>query len=190
MLYRIVYECGEQHYNAYELTYYYYSTSSFVVRLATLEALQSRLCDLLGVLYFWRRDFYVFFERLFCFYTPPHTLRAFRTAIKRIDDLAFGVFANRPWAEDWKIRFKPPQFTPSFLHYNIAETLRCSRSDSTECRRTISLAQASHFSPRHVYTLPPLSRFRRQFDLRVLPSTLSLVTGSALIPPNPNQPLY
>lgn len=121
MLYRIVYECGEQHYNAYELTYYYYSTSSFVVRLATLEALQSRSCDLLSVLYFWRRDFYVFFERLFCFYTPPHTLRAFRTAIKRIDDLAFGVFANRPWAEDWKIRFKPPQFTPSFLYYRSAE---------------------------------------------------------------------
>lgn len=53
--------------------------------------------------------FYVSFERLFCFYTPPHILKAFRTAIKRIDDLAFGFYANRPWAEDWKIRFKPPQ---------------------------------------------------------------------------------
>ena len=134
--------------------------------------------------------FMYFFERLFCFYTPPHTLMAFRTAIKRIDDLVFGV-ANRPWAKDWKIRFKPPQFTPSFLHYNISKTLRCSSGSTEECRRTTSLAQASHFrfdtSTRFRLFL---SRFQRQFDLRALPGTLSLVTGSTLISPNPNQPLY
>ena len=161
---------GKQRYNAYELAYYYYSTSSFAVWLATLEALQGRFMIFWVYYIFGGEIFYVSFERLFYFYTPPHILKAFRTAIKRIDDLAFGFYANRPWAEDWKIRFKPPQSTPSFLirlistaastsylHYNIVETLRCSRSDSTECRRTTSLAQASYFSPRHVYTLPPLS---------------------------------
>ena len=149
-------ECVEQRYNAYDLTYCYYSTSSFAIWLATLEALQGRFYDLLGVLFLAAR-FFMYLLSAFLLYTPPHILRAFRTAIKRIGGLAFGFFANRPWVEDWKIRFKPPQFTPSFLYYNIVETLRCGRSDSTECQRTTSLAQAFHFSPRHVYTLPPLS---------------------------------
>ena len=103
-------------------------------------------------------------------------------------DFGIWVFQTGLGLKGRKIRFKP-RFTPGFLirlintarlcvipsllHYNIVETLRCSRSDSATPTSRPDTSTRFHLF---------LSRFKdKEFDLHALPSIIPLVTGGALI---------
>ena len=141
---------------------------------------------------------HVSFERPFCFYTPLHILRAFpglmiwhlgcsQTGLGLRTgklDLEATLIYSTP---GFLIRLINTAHLYTYLHYDIVETLRCSRS-GTECRRTTSLAHASHFSPRHVYTLPPLSSEASKTNYQYI---IACNWQCSYFPsPNPNQPLY
>lgn len=120
--------------------------------------------------------FYVSFERLFRFYTPPHILRAFRTAIKRIDDLVFGFFANR-------LRLRTGKLYLSHLNLLLAfveMTTRGSAEGPLPWHKppTSRLDTSTRF---HLF----LSKFQRQFGLHALPSTLWLCNWQCYYFPEP-----